>query len=140
MIATKIIFSDSSVTLSSLYEATGHFMSSDSSGTRILMEHAVESITNQQWIENAQLFVFENAHTVGIINYSADQIKADLFTASLSFWHDLVPSTTTVTFEQTPVDAIPAHAVPILWNGAFYLDPQNIDLDPEVIDYFLQSH
>jgi hypothetical protein len=139
MIATKIIFSDPSVTFDNLFEASNYFLDANSNIDEILMQHAVELITNQQWIENKQTFTFDNAHTVGIVNYSADQAKADLFAASLTFWQDSVPSTTTVTIEQTQVDAVPTHAVPILHNDGFYLDPQNIDLDPEVVDYFLQS-
>ena len=139
MIATRIIFSDLSVTLDNLFEASNYFLTTNIENDSILMQHAVESITNQQWIENKQTFTFDDAHTVGIVNYSVDQAKADLFLASLTFWKDVVPTTTTVTFEQTPVDAIPTHATPILHNDGFYLDPNNIDLDPVDIDYFLQS-
>lgn len=139
MIATKIIFSDPSVTFDNLFEASTYFLGSNSENDAILMQHAVESITDQQWIENKQTFTFDNAHTATIVNYSADQTKADLFKASLTFWNNVVPSTATVTIEQTPIDAIPAHAVAILHNDGFYLDPQNIDIEPEVVDYFLQS-
>ena len=139
MIATRIILSDPSVTFDNLFEASTYFLTANSDSDSILMQHAVESITEQQLIENKQTFTFNDAHTVGIVNYSVDQAKADLFAASLTFWKDVVPSTTTVTIEQTPVDAIPTHAVSILHNDGFYLHPQNIELDPVDIDYFLQS-
>ena len=139
MIATRIILSDPSITFDNLLDASTYFLSANNDTDIVLTQHATESITDQQWIENAQTFTFDDAYTIGIVNYSADQTKADLFKASLTFWHELVPPTTTVTIEQTPVDAIPDHAIPILHNGAFYLDEQNIDLDPKVVDYFLQS-
>ena len=139
MIATKIIFSDPSVTFTNLFDAANYFLASTDDNDSVILQHAVETITDQQCIENLQTFIFVDAHTASIVNYSANQVKADLFIASLNFWHSIVPPTSTVTFEQTPVDAIPTHAVPILHNGAFYLDPQNIDLEPEVVDYFLES-
>ena len=124
MIVTKITFTDTSVLFADALDALYWFFGQNPDIDVHLHPHSAEALSSE-WILNYQTFEFNNQHSLGVVNYSADQEKATLFAESLTFWHNIMPPTTTWQIDQYPVSEIPAQAVPIMIDGEFYLTPSN---------------